>query len=292
MKEMVVLSGKGGTGKTCITAALADLLSRESKVILVDADVDAANLGLICEPTTLEEHQFFGGRLAIIDPRLCTACGVCAEVCRFDAVRPVDGCYGIDRQNCEGCDACVHQCPEKAITSAEQQAGLWFHSMSAYGPLFHARLFAGAENSGKLVATVKQHARALAETEGYHLLLVDGPPGTGCPVISAISGVHVALVVTEPSIAALHDLDRIHDLLCHFGVRVAVVLNKADLYEEGSAKVRTFCAERNLELISEVPFDPAVPDAMASGVPVTRFAGDSPAVVAIEQGWRSLNALI
>ena len=292
MKEIVILSGKGGTGKTCITAALADVIARESRVILADADVDASNLGLICEPITTAEHQFFGGRIAAIDPKLCTACGLCAEVCRFDAVQPMDGYYSIHGQNCEGCDACVHQCPEKAIISVEQQAGLWFRSTSSYGPLFHAHLFAGAENSGKLVATVKRHARELGETEGYGLLLVDGPPGTGCPVISAISGVHLALLVTEPSIAAIHDLDRIHGLLRHFSVPVAVVLNKADLFEEGSARVRSFCNQHELELLCEVPFDTAVPDAMASGVPITRFAGDSLAAAAIEQGWSSLKALL
>jgi MinD superfamily P-loop ATPase len=291
MREIVVLSGKGGTGKTCITAALGDLAARNATAVLVDADVDAANLGLICDPTRVREHQFFGGRLATIDPSRCTGCGICGDVCRFDAIERKDEHYAVISQNCEGCDACVHQCPEAAITSDEQQAGMWFESTTRYGPLVHAHLFAGAENSGKLVATVKRHGRALASAHRYPLMLVDGPPGTGCPVIAAVSGVDGALLVTEPSVAALHDLTRVHEILRHFNVPAAVILNKADIFADGAEQVRRYCTKHGLELISEVPFDPAVPAAMASGLPITRFAADSATAVAVEQAWQALDRL-
>jgi MinD superfamily P-loop ATPase len=193
MKQLVILSGKGGTGKTSVAAALAHLASEEMPIVLADADVDAANLGLVLEPTKLEEHVFMGGQVAVIDPDLCQLCGRCYEVCRFDAVMydasiPGGETYRVDPLACEGCAACVTQCPEGAIHSEEQQAGFWFRSDTRFGPLFHAHLFAGQENSGKLVTMVKQQGRLLAQDEGRDLLIVDGPPGIGCPVISANAG--------------------------------------------------------------------------------------------------------
>ena len=238
MKQLVILSGKGGTGKTSVAAALAHLASQDLPIVLVDADVDAANLDLVLDPTRLEEHVFMGGQVAVIDPDKCQPCGICYDVCRFDAIIPGDDTYRVDPLACEGCDSCVHQCPEGAIHTEEQQAGLWFRSDTRFGPLFHAHLFAAQENSGKLVTMVKQQARLLALDGGYNLVIVDGPPGIGCPVISAVSGADLALIVTEPTVAGAHDLERVLKTTRHFGVRALVCINKADLHLEGAAMDR------------------------------------------------------
>ncbi|MBN1583695.1 MAG: 4Fe-4S binding protein, partial [Anaerolineae bacterium] len=180
MKQLVILSGKGGTGKTTVAAALADLASRELSIVLADADVDAANLELVLEPSRQAEHDFSGGQVADIDPQACTACGRCAELCRFEAILPGE-VYSVDPLACEGCASCFYQCPAEAIRMLEMRAGQWFRSETRFGPLFHAHLFAGQENSGKLVTLVKQQARLRALDSDASLLLVDGPPGIGCP---------------------------------------------------------------------------------------------------------------
>ncbi|MGC8787255.1 MAG: ATP-binding protein, partial [Anaerolineae bacterium] len=229
MKQLVILSGKGGTGKTTVAAALADLASQEVPIVMADADVDAANLELLLAPTKLEEHDFMGGELAVIEPAACIACGRCAEVCRFDAVMHHNGLYVVDALACEGCASCFYQCPTSAIHMEEKRAGQWYRSQTRLGPLFHARLFAGQENSGKLVTLVRQKALLWARDNGAYLLLIDGPPGIGCPVIAASTGVDIALVVTEPTIAGVHDLERVLSTTTHFRVPALVLINKADL---------------------------------------------------------------
>jgi MinD superfamily P-loop ATPase len=208
MKQLVILSGKGGTGKTTVAAALAHLASEETTVVMADADVDAANLELLLSPQVQETHDFAGGKLAIIDPDLCIACDICAEVCRFEAIIPGDDTYRVDDIGCEGCASCFYQCPTEAIRMEEHRDGQWFRSDTRLGPLFHAHLFAARENSGKLVTLVKQKARLLALDEGRELLIVDGPPGIGCPVIAASTGADLALLVVEPTISGIHDLER------------------------------------------------------------------------------------
>lgn len=229
MKQVVILSGKGGTGKTTVAAALAHLASQDSSIVLVDADVDAANLELVLDPKELQRHEFEGGKLACIDAELCTACDRCAEVCRFDAVIPGEKSYAIDAPACEGCASCFYQCPVEAIHMEQQIAGRWFRSDTQYGPLFHAHLFAGQENSGKLVTLVKAKARRLAMDVDAGLLIVDGPPGIGCPVIAACTGADLALLVVEPTVSGVHDLERILATSEHFGVPASVLINKADL---------------------------------------------------------------
>ncbi|MCR4406872.1 MAG: ATP-binding protein [Anaerolineae bacterium] len=299
MRQLVILSGKGGTGKTTVTAALAHLASQEFPIVLADADVDAANLELVLSPTKLEEHDFYGGQVAIIDPEKCIACGICAEVCRFEAVmtpspspqpppspprageregvtpqaaRVGEGVYHVDPIACEGCASCFYQCPVEAIRMEEQLAGRWFRSDTRFGPLFHAHLFAAQENSGKLVTLVKQQARLLALDIGAGLLLVDGPPGIGCPVISASAGADLALLVTEPTVSGVHDLERALSTVNHFGVPALVCINKYDVNPDRSREIAAFCAERGIEVAGKIPFDTVVTEAMVQGLPVTAFS--------------------
>ncbi|MGQ9493083.1 MAG: ATP-binding protein [Anaerolineae bacterium] len=272
MKQLVILSGKGGTGKTTVAAALADLASREAPIVIVDADVDAANLELVLSPTKLEEHDFTSGQVAMIVTQACSACGRCAEVCRFDAVISADGIYQVDRLACEGCAACFYQCPTDAIHMQEQLAGQWYHSQTRFGPLFHAHLFAGQENSGKLVTQVRQRARLWALDTMARFLFIDGPPGIGCPVIAASTGTDLALLVTEPSVSGLHDLQRIQSTTAHFGIPSLVLINKADLNLRQAKEIESFCASHALEVVGRIPFDTVVTEAMVQGQPVTAYA--------------------
>lgn len=292
MKQLVILSGKGGTGKTTVTAALAHLASKDLSAVLVDADVDAANLELVLAPRKMEEHDFVSGKRAVVDVGLCVGCGICQTVCRFDAVAPPPGSascdtYQVDALSCEGCAACFYQCPEDAIRMEDQLAGRWFRSDSRFGPLFHAHLFAGQENSGKLVTMVKQQGRLLAADAGAELLLVDGPPGIGCPVISASAGADAALLVVEPTVAGVHDLERVLGTAEHFGVPALVVINKADLNPRRSDEVAAFCAARGIELVGRIPYDITVTEAMVHGRPVTAYT-DGTVSQAMEDVWEGV----
>jgi len=287
MKQLVILSGKGGTGKTTVTAALAHLAYQELSIVLADADVDAANLELVLDPKKLETGDFTGGKLAVIDPERCTACGACAEVCRFDAIIPGGEVYRVDALACEGCAACHYQCPVEAIQMVEQRAGQWFRSDTRFGSLFHAHLFAGQENSGKLVTLVKQQARALALKRGADLLLVDGPPGIGCAVIAASAGADLAIHVVEPTVSGAHDLERVMATTDHFGVPSLVVINKADLNPARSDEIAAFCAVRGVEVVGRIPYDTVVTEAMVHGQPVTAYV-DGPMAEALEGVWRQI----
>ena len=294
MKQLVILSGKGGTGKTSVAAAFAHLAHDGSpvlKAVLADADVDAANLELVLRPNRLETHDFTGGSVAVIDPQLCQECGQCEQVCRFDAViPPVSGAaqftYVIDPIACDGCAACVYQCPEEAIHMEPQTAGRWYRSESRYGPLFHADLYPAQENSGKLVTLVKQNARLCALDNDVPIIIVDGPPGIGCPVISAAAGASLALIVAEPTVAGVHDLKRILQTTTHFRIPALVVVNKADIYPQGAAEIVVACAELGVELIGQIPFDPTVTEAMLKGEPVTAYRADAPASQALAAIWQ------
>jgi MinD superfamily P-loop ATPase len=293
MKQIVVLSGKGGTGKTSISAALAHLSAAQAPVqpVLVDADVDAANLSLVLRPKDSCTHEFLGGSLAVIDPTTCQNCGVCVDVCRYDAIFPDpagEPVHWVDPMACDGCAACVYACPGSSIRMEQQQEGNWFRSNTAFGALFHAELFPGKENSGKLVTSIKQQARLYAHETNAQLVIIDGPPGIGCPVISACAGADLGLIVTEPGLAGNHDLQRVLGTLQHFHIPVAICVNKADIYSAGTQAIRQFTVAEGIELVGEIPFDASIPRAMLAGVPVTLYAPDSPATVSILDIWQKL----
>ena len=276
MKQIVVLSGKGGTGKTTVAAALAHLASRRARIVLADADVDASNLELLLAPQRLESHDFTGGQVAVIDLDACTGCGLCQELCRFQAISIApEGANGskptVDPIACEGCASCFYRCPDKAIRMEQQVAGRWFRSDTRFGPLLHAQLFAAQENSGKLVTLVKQQARELGSAQGRDYLIIDGPPGIGCPVIAACSGADVALLVAEPTLAGVHDLERMLAATEYFGVPALVCINKHDVNLARTAEIERYCASRGVEVVGHIPFDSVVTEAMVQGKTVTEY---------------------
>ena len=267
MKEIVVLSGKGGTGKTILVASFAALA--EDKV-MADCDVDAADLYLLLQPSIKKTEEFWSGKTAFIDKKFCTGCGVCEEVCRFGAIEN----FKVDPISCEGCGFCFHVCPEKTVRMRNNLAGHWFISDTRYGPLVHARLGIAQENSGKLVAVVRQNARRIAEERGLSYIISDGPPGIGCPVISSLSGANLALLVTEPTLSGMHDLDRILGVCRHFGVPAVVCINKYDLNEENARQIEGLCQHQKVEVISRLPFDNVVTEALVQGLPVVEYSKD------------------
>ncbi|MGC9024722.1 MAG: ATP-binding protein [Chloroflexia bacterium] len=289
-REVVVLSGKGGTGKTSVLASLAHLAAQEMCLVLADADVDAANLELVVGAEVQRREEFRGGQVAVVDAVVCTACGRCAEVCRFGAVLPGEP-YTVDEVLCEGCRVCLYECPAGAVRMEESLDGYWFVSRSRYGWLIHGALRAGRENSGKLVSLVKKEARRMAKETEAELLLVDGPPGIGCPAIASFSGADLALVVTEPTVAGVHDLERVVALARHFAVPLAVCLNKADLSATQRREVERFCSREEIAVAGSIPFDHRVVAAMLRGRPVTAD-GDGPAAQAIRRLWETLRALV
>jgi len=264
MKEIVVLSGKGGTGKTSIVGSFAALA--KSKV-LVDCDVDATDLHLLLQPAMREKHDFWSGQVAVIDKEKCTQCGLCQELCRFKAIAD----FRVDPLSCEGCGFCSHICPIEAISMKENLAGQWFISDTKYGSMVHARLGIAQENSGKLVATVRQQARRIAEKEGVDYIISDGPPGIGCPVISSLSGANLALLVTEPTLSGMHDLERVLGVCQLFDVPALVCINKYDINEENTCRIEGSCLKQGIPVAARIPFDNVVTEAMVRGLPVVGY---------------------
>jgi MinD superfamily P-loop ATPase len=259
IKELCVLSGKGGTGKTSLVGALAALIPNK---VLVDCDVDAPDLHLLLAPRVKDREEFMGGRKARIIRELCTECGQCREVCRFEAISED---FHVDPISCEGCGVCVQFCSFGAIEFPLAVCGEWYVSETRFGPMVHALLGPGQENSGMLVALIRGKAQDLAEAKGLPLILVDGPPGIGCPVISSLTGADGVLIVTEPTLSGLHDLNRVLSLSSHFRIPAMVLINKYDLNMEMTEQIETCCREKGLGLAGRLPYDPMVTEAMIQG---------------------------
>jgi MinD superfamily P-loop ATPase len=290
VKEVVVISGKGGTGKTSLVASFAALAG---DAVLADCDVDAADLHLILAPNVREHHEFKSGHEAVIRKADCTGCGACFELCRFGAVQTGDDTAGETRFSvnptaCEGCGVCVRFCPAEAIDFPERVCGEWFVSTTRFGPMVHARLGIAAENSGKLVSIVRKTARQVAEREGRSLILVDGPPGIGCPVIASITGATAVLAVTEPTLSGEHDLSRVLSLTRHFGIPTAVCVNKWDINPKMAEQIEGKARRSGATLAARIPYDRAFTDAMIQGKTVVEHQRDG-AVAAIRRVWSSVS---
>jgi MinD superfamily P-loop ATPase len=274
------VSGKGGTGKTSLVASLAALAN--GRAVYADCDVDAPDLHLILQPEIKERREFFGIKRAFIDSAKCSQCGSCQDACRFAAI----GNFQVSPTLCEGCGVCKLVCPADAVEMKESLAGYAYLSDTRFGPMVHAELFPGEEASGKLVAMVREMARDLATFRNLDLVLIDGSPGIGCPVIASLTGVDLALVVTEPTITGEHDLERILDVAAHFGIRTAVCINKYDLNPAGSRRIEDLCQERAVMVAGRLPFHPSVVEAMVLGRAVVEMGG--PVAEAISKMWSVL----
>jgi len=322
-QELVVISGKGGTGKTTLTASFTHLAERS---VQCDADVDAPDLWILLQPKIEAEGSFSGGKVARISPEKCIGCGLCYQHCRFEAISPAKEAdrktplppktlattskpaysqdqadrtsspvaqaktYRIDPNSCEGCGVCQIVCPVEAVQLEERYSGQWFSGETAYGPMVYARLAPGQENSGKLVTLVRQKAQIVARSRQIPLIIIDGPPGTGCPVISALTGVDLAVIVTEPTLSGKHDLERVATLAEHFRVPVAIVVNKFDLNPELTGELESWAAAHSYPVLGRIPFSPAVTQSLlAKDIAVRR---ENPASSAIKEIWSKVEATL
>lgn len=280
MKELVIISGKGGTGKTTITAAFAAIAENS---LLCDTDVDAADLHLLLRPEVLQKHDFIGGSKAYIDPDRCTECGICVERCQFNAISDD---FVVDLVECEGCGVCKAFCPVDAIDFTPRKCGEWFVSDTRFGPMVHAHLGIGEENSGKLVSVIRKEAREIAEEKGYQLIITDGPPGIGCPVIAAISGATAVLIVVEPTLSGLHDMQRVADLAAHFKIPAMVCINKYDLNSDMTRVIEAETEKQNMLMVGQIPFDPAFTMAMVEAQTILEYESDSRLSQIVETVWQ------
>jgi len=281
LKEIVILSGKGGTGKTTIAASFA-VLSRNS--VIADCDVDAPDLHILLHPSPIQTQEFKGPELAEIDAEKCVECGLCQEACRFEAITD----FRIDPILCEGCGTCTVICPEAAVTMKERVSGEAFISKTKYGLLSHALLSPGGANSGKLVTLVRQNAKEVAEKGNCDLILIDGPPGIGCPVIASVTGADMGVIVTEPTISGIHDMKRVLQLLAHFDVQPLVCINKHDLNLQNTTKIEGFCYKKGIDIIGRVSFDPIVTKAMVFETPIVEYSPKSGVSREISEMWKEI----
>ncbi|MGQ9507653.1 MAG: P-loop NTPase [Candidatus Bathycorpusculaceae bacterium] len=286
MKQITVLSGKGGTGKTTLTAAFAVLAK---KAVVADCDVDAPDLHMLLHPEIIETQEFKGSKLAVIDGVKCVKCGLCREKCRFSAITED---FRVDPFSCEGCGVCTIICPANAITLTERISGHAYISKTRFGFMAHALLTPSEANSGKLVTLVRQNSKILAEKEGIDLIIIDGPPGIGCPVIASVTGVDAGLVVAEPTTSGIHDLKRALQLLAHFDVLPLVCVNMYDINKDNTKKIESFCKENSVEVVGKIPFSPKVTEAMVDGKTIIEYSPGSAVAKEIEAVWEKISVLI
>jgi len=284
MKELIVISGKGGTGKTSLLGAFASLAKDK---VLCDADVDAADLYLILEPDIRERQDFQEGHRAVINLDKCTECGLCRDLCRFDAISPE---YKVDPIDCEGCGVCVYFCPEDAIDFPIKTCGELFVSETRAGPMVHARLGIAEDNSGKLVTLTRKQAKELAKNRDLSLILTDGPPGLACPVIASIAGASAVLIVTELTLSGQHDMDRVVELANHFGIPASICINKFDLNPDMTVAIEQYARDRGLPVMGRIPFDPSFTKAMVQKQTIIEYDGKSQAAQAVVEIWEKLAA--
>jgi MinD superfamily P-loop ATPase len=271
MTEIAILSGKGGTGKTSLSAAFATI---NKNMVVADCDVDAANLHLILKPENYTAEKFLTGYKAVIDYDNCTNCGLCINYCRFDAIAYVNGKVSISETSCDGCKLCARVCTSQSITMVANDKSLWFAGNYRNGKMIHARLEPGEENSGKLVNVVRDQARKTAKETGWETIIIDGPPGTGCPVISSVTGANKVVVVTEPSNSGFHDMKRILELVANFKVKPYVVINKYDLNGELTDQIENWCNQQNIPVVGKLPFYAPVVHAMLKCQSITEWLPD------------------
>jgi MinD superfamily P-loop ATPase len=284
MKEIVVISGKGGTGKTSVVASFAALAD---KPVLVDCDVDAADLHLVLSPKILEKQDFIGGKSAEIGSSACTNCGKCIELCRFDAIQKTEGLYKIDSIACEGCGVCAWFCPEHAISFEEKVNGQWYLSDTRYGPMVHAQLEIAEENSGKLVTLLRNETKKLASENSYSHMIVDGSPGIGCPVIASIGGADLVLIVSEPTLSGEHDLKRVAELTRHFNVPSVVCINKYDINRKMTARIEEKATALGLSLAGNIRYDKMVTKSQIAEAAVVEYT-NLPVSEDIKHVWKKV----
>ncbi len=292
MRELVIISGKGGTGKTSVVASFAALAGR---AVFADCDVDAADLHLILDPSVLKAEEFRSGRTAEIRQADCVGCETCLARCRFEAVIRESGedgknIFTIDPFACEGCGVCVHFCPVQAIEFPQPLAGHCYQSETRFGPMVHAKLGIAEENSGKLVSLVRRRAREIAEARGLDTIIIDGSPGIGCPVIASMTGASLVLAVTEPTLSGRHDLGRVLDLAEHFNIPVIATVNKADINSQMAADIEGSCRARGVQVTDRIPYDTSVTRAQVSALSVVEMADSGPASDAIGAVWKRVQA--
>ncbi|OGC41854.1 (4Fe-4S)-binding protein [candidate division WOR-3 bacterium RBG_13_43_14] len=300
MKQIVIISGKGGTGKTILTGSFAALAQNK---VMVDCDVDAADLHLLLHPEIVEEHDFYSLPKAHIDEEKCTGCGECEKACHYEAVlisaamcsklnksngKNGEPCREINKIACEGCGICARICPTGAICMIENIAGKWFISETKYGPMVHARLGIAEENSGKLVSLVRQQARKIAEERSLDYVIIDGSPGIGCPVIASLTGADLALIITEPTLSGIHDLKRVIDLTRHFNINTACIINKHDLNKENTDNIKIWCRQNGIPIKGLIAFDQSVPESIIAGKPLVEYT-DNMITEELRKIWATLS---
>ena len=283
-KQLTVISGKGGTGKTTVLGSFAALAQNK---VVADADVDAANLHILMHPEVQTEEEFFGAKIAVRDPQKCKQVGECEARCRFDAITTTD----IDALACEGCGLCVLACPNNALSLKAVSCGKAYTSKTRYGPMAHAKLYPGAESSGRLVTMVRQRAEDLALKGGHDLIIIDGPPGIGCTATAALADVDLAVIVTEPTPAGVHDMERVAQVTAHFGIPTAIIINKADLNLEHTEAIRAYADANNIRQIGELPFDPVVTRSIAAQKPLVEY-DDGAVSEGIRRAWAEVHSLV
>jgi len=281
IKELVIISGKGGTGKTSISGSFASLAEKK---VMADCDVDAADLHIILKNRIISDESFSSGKKAVINNALCNNCGTCHTLCRFDAIGDF---FKVNTLSCEGCGVCAAFCPENAIEMVDHESGRWFVSDTEKGTLVHARLGMAEGNSGKLVTIIRKKAKEIASQQGCGLVIVDGSPGTGCPVIASVTGASYLLIVTEPTISGLHDLKRAVELASHFRVKCGVCVNRADINDEVTSEIKDFCSAKGIVFLGAIPYDKDVTAAQIAGKTVVEHS-DGPASTAIKELWNRI----